>query len=311
MTRPIVLYFVGKGRSGTTLIDNVLGQVDGFVSTGELNKLWTWGFQHGWSCGCGEPIPACPFWNAVLDAGWADTARPETERMVRLHRAVLRWPNVPRLLLHRGRALPTGWYALDEYCAVLERLYRGIAEVSGAQVIVDSSKWPAAPTALDLVPGIDVRLLHVVRDPRAVVNSWQRVKRWRDRGDGQQMPRYGVLYSMASYWARNVVAEVLARGRSERFLRVRYEDLVDDPQRWFGRIVRFCGGDPAGLPLSDGKVRMGPSHTAGGNPDRLTTGQVEIRPDERWREELDAVDGLLATALGLPLVRRYDYPIGP
>ena len=35
-----ILYVAGWGRSGTTLLDNVLGQVEGFVSTGELHNIW-------------------------------------------------------------------------------------------------------------------------------------------------------------------------------------------------------------------------------------------------------------------------------
>lgn len=308
--RPTVLYFVGKGRSGTTLIDNALGQVDGFVSTGEVNKLWTWGFQHGWSCGCGSPIPTCPFWNHVLEVGWADGTVPSTDDMVRLHDAVLRWPNVPRLLAQRGPA-PTGWQALDELCDVQARLYRGIAEVSGASVIIDSSKWPAAPTALGLVPDVDVRLLHVVRDPRAVVASWKRVKAWTDRDSGEsEMPRYGVLYSMASYWARNLVAEVLGLRDRRRHLRIRYEDLTADPAWGFGAIAEFCGRDAESVPVENGnEVQLGVSHTAGGNPNRLRTGPVSVRPDERWREELGQLDRGVASALGLPLMLRYGYPL--
>jgi len=32
-----VLYIAGWGRSGSTILDNVLGQLDGCFSTGELN----------------------------------------------------------------------------------------------------------------------------------------------------------------------------------------------------------------------------------------------------------------------------------
>lgn len=40
-----VLYIAGWGRSGSTILDNVLGQVEGFFSGGELSYLWERGLS--------------------------------------------------------------------------------------------------------------------------------------------------------------------------------------------------------------------------------------------------------------------------
>lgn len=304
-----VLYFIGKGRSGTTLLDNVLGQIDGFVSTGEITKLWTWGFQSGWSCGCGRPVPECPFWRDVLDAGFGRDELPDVDAVVALQERVLRWPNVPRLLA-ASRITAARWDDLEEFADITGRVYRGVAEVSGARVIVDSSKWPAAPTSLGIVPDTDVYLLHLVRDPRAVAQSWRRRKAWTDREDGEEMPRYSVWYSMASYWARNVVAEILAARRSAQALRLRYEDFSAAPRETLESLAHFVGEElPRGFLEEGPVVRLSPTHTAGGNPNRLTVGEVTIRSDERWRAEQSRFDRLVATATGWPLMLRYRYPV--
>jgi len=54
------------------LLDNTLGQLEGFVSVGELLHLWDWGLLSGWSCGCGTPIPRCSLWSEVLDVAFGD-----------------------------------------------------------------------------------------------------------------------------------------------------------------------------------------------------------------------------------------------
>lgn len=301
-----VLYFVGKGRSGTTLLDNVLGQLDGFVSTGEITKLWTWGFGHGWRCGCGRIVPECPFWTAVIDAGFDRPVDPE--ELAALQGRVLSWSNLPRLLAH-GSGRGGRWEDLERFAAVTGRVYDGIRRVSGARVIVDSSKWPASPTALGLVPGVEVSLLHLVRDPRAVVHSWRRRKAWTDREADAEMPRYGALYSMASYAARNLAAEALVARRGANALRLRYEDLAADPTAAVRRVLALVGEPTPERLFSDGRVvRLSPTHTAGGNPNRLATGTVTIRPDERWRAEQSRRDRLVATVAGAPFLWRYGYP---
>src|SRR5690348_5991619 len=64
--RPKVLFIVGTGRIGSTIIEQILGQTDGFWPTGELYRIWQDGLIEGDFCGCGEPLPECPFWRSVL-----------------------------------------------------------------------------------------------------------------------------------------------------------------------------------------------------------------------------------------------------
>ena len=42
-----VLYVAGAGRSGSTLLDNLLGQIPGFFSAGELRYVWERGLIDG------------------------------------------------------------------------------------------------------------------------------------------------------------------------------------------------------------------------------------------------------------------------
>ena len=68
-------------------------------------------------------------------------------------------------------------------------LYRAIATVTGARVIVDSSKLPSYLAVLRGVDGLDVRTVHLVRDPRAAAFSWQRAKALTDGARRATMER--------------------------------------------------------------------------------------------------------------------------
>ena len=57
-----VLYIAGVGRSGSTLLERMLGAVPGSVNTGELNAIFSRVASQDQRCGCGEPFSACAFW---------------------------------------------------------------------------------------------------------------------------------------------------------------------------------------------------------------------------------------------------------
>src|SRR6476660_6686221 len=62
--RTDLLYIAGLGRSGTTVVSQLLDQVPGVTSVGEGRSVWR-AAAEGWLCGCGVPFHDCKFWTAV------------------------------------------------------------------------------------------------------------------------------------------------------------------------------------------------------------------------------------------------------
>src|SRR6185503_6025734 len=62
-----VLYLPSAGRSGSTLLDRLLGQLGGVFGAGELSWVWQKGLVENGKCGCGVPLRECPVWNEVFD----------------------------------------------------------------------------------------------------------------------------------------------------------------------------------------------------------------------------------------------------
>ncbi|HEX2088538.1 MAG TPA: sulfotransferase, partial [Actinomycetota bacterium] len=208
---------------------------------------------------------------------------------------------------------PPRWKILRRYVEVMGRTYRALARAADARVVVEASRWAPSPTALGLVPGVESYLLHLVRDPRAVIYSWnKREKRWVDR-PGSPNIRYGALYSVTSWWARNFVAEMAAsrRGR-DRYVRYRYEDFIRDPGASLKAICSWLREPAPDLSfIAHGKAHMRPTHTVGGNPDRLRSGPIDIRPDDEWLTRMPLRDRIVGTALSIPLLQFYGYPLIP
>lgn len=312
MSEPMkVLFLAGKGRSGGTLLAGLMGQIPGFFSVGELNRLWDAGIVSNFLCGCGSPVRECDTWRAIIARADELSGRgPDNSIMGagidRDQAAVVRWPNAPRLLrtrfAHRDR-----WPDLERYTDAASAVYRAIGDVTGAKVVVDSSRVPFEPVALGLVPEVEVRIAHLVRDPRAVVYSWKRKKKLTDRESGE-MDRFGATYSTVSWTARNLIVEAIGR-RTELRL-VHYDDLARDPAGVLRDLAAFVGESAGALDfIADGSAEIRPTHSVGGNPNRMETGRTAIRPDEEWRERIGRTDRLIGTTIALPLLHRYDLPV--
>ena len=292
---------MGKGRSGSTLLDDLLGTVPGVASLGELRLLWSRGFGEGYRCACGELVADCPVWAGAVADAIGSTSPEALARTEALQQRVLSWAHVPRLL---AAGPSDDDRALGD---VMGRLYASVADRLDAEVLVDSSKWPLPPGAFDLVPGFEAWVLHLVRDPRAVAHSYRR----RRGGVGQpELPRFGALHTSLSWSARNAAAELARRPvPAERFRRVRYEDLAADPRGTLLGLGEWLGiGDADRAFVDDRTVRLGQAHLVGGNPRRLERGDVVIDPDQEWASRSASVSQRLVGALTAPLRPRYGYP---
>ncbi len=303
--RTKVLYIVGLGRSGSTILANSLGQIDGFFSAGEICYVWRQNFIENRLCGCGRPFYECPVWTEVVAEAFPGGV--DAREMMRLQAAGARTRHIPPMLTARGTRVIED--RLGKWLHNTGRLYEAIGSVTGSRVVVDSSKEPAYGYALSRVPGVDFRVLHLIRDPRAAAYSWLKKKPQPDSETREYMHRFNPAKSAALWDAWNAAAERLWRG--DRYLMLRYEDFVADPRASFGRILELLDEDAAPPLTGEQEVKLGVSHTVSGNPNRFETGSVALRHDREWTDRMRPRDRNLVTALTLPLLYRYGYPLTP
>jgi hypothetical protein len=294
-----VLYIAGWGRSGSTILDNILGQVDGFFSAGELMFIWRRGLVEGRLCGCGRPVRECDVWTRVLARAYPGGVDPE--EMVRLEAHSARTRHLP---LHLARVEPGS----GQYRRELAALYGALQAETGCRVIVDSSKSPSYGRVLAGAPGLDVRVVQLVRDPRAVAYSWVRRKLQRDDPRRMRTMRSHGPAASSAYW--NVLNEStrLLWPEAGRRLLVRYEDFVTRPQATIDEIVRFAGEPTAELPWTGtSELALEPTHTVSGNPSRFDHGTVALRPDDEWERALRPRDRRIVDLITGRVRRRYGY----
>jgi hypothetical protein len=311
MTDVPVLYIGGWGRSGSTLLAHVLAEVPGFVSVGELRYVWQAGPAGNELCGCGLAFGECPFWTAVGQEAFGGWDTVDVDEVLALEAAVLRHRNVPLLAI--GRLAQEHAEQVRRYAELTAAVYRAILTVSGASVVVDSTKNP--PYAYFLraaqAAGLRLRVLHLVRDSRGVVHSWmKRVSRPEvTNGGGAYFQEFSPFKAGVRWMQCNMAFDVLRR-LGVPTVRMRYESLAADPR---GELERaFAALGEAGvhdLSAVGDSVQVEGQHSVRGNPMRFAHGRQQVRADEAWRTGMARKTRSLVVLVTWPLLLRYGYRI--
>ncbi len=306
MSLPVtVLSIMGGTRSGSTILDNLLGAYEGVFSAGELHYLWERGVLEGRRCACGARVPECSVWAPVVDRV-CDRVGADAQTIVEWQQRAVRVRHTWRLMRRAGGGSST---ASERYRCVASALYRAIADVTGCRIIVDSSKRPSDAVLSDRLAGVRAFVLHLVRDPRAVAYSWRRHKPESDGLENGEMPRHGALYATVRWLGINAVADIVRKREfSERSMLLRYEDFIANPRLHTERILLWLGAGTEPTPfVEEHTIALSTNHAVSGNPSRFDMGTIVLREDRRWREELQPLDRAVATGVAAPLLGHYGY----
>lgn len=305
MKKVQVVFVGGYGRSGSTIIDVLLNRVPGVVAVGEFRHLFGRALGDNELCSCGQPFRDCPYWSQVMAEAFPDGIdRERVQRAVKRMNRVVMLPQLrfPRLMTRRTRE------DMRVYSQAFSAAYLGVAKVSNAKVIVDSTKYPMHGWILRLIPLLAVSVLLLVRDPRAVAFSWARRRvrpevHWEER----LMPQYTVLRSAFAWNLSNSLTRGL-RKLGLRYREQRYEDFVAEPVRELAAIASFALNEPAELPTDILEVQPHIPHTIAGNPVRIGSEKIRIREDDEWRL-MPRYKKLVVRLVCAAGMRRYRYPV--
>lgn len=293
-----VLYIAGSGRSGSTLLGDVLAQYSQHFHAGELYKLLTVGTFDNLRCGCERPALRCDVWRPIL----ANVEDPYTlsSKASRLLAA----GSQLRILL--GLVAPSTQETLQAVREAWQHLTQNIAQHTGCRVLIDSSKLPLIAYLTSQLPGVDLYVVHLVRDPRGVAYSWTTRTELPLNDTTIEMRRRPPLSSAWNWITRNL--GVLLVRPFARHLTVRYEDFVAAPAEWTRSILAFIEEQPRDEPfLEPHLISLRRTHTVHGNPVRFSKSALVIRRDDRWERAMPRRDRAAVTVLTLPMMLYFGY----
>jgi hypothetical protein len=216
---PTVIYVMGAGRSGSTILGVALGNCENVFFAGELEA---------WLRRSGVPnfsgAERTQFWDSVRqnvhgDDLFGDKVWRNLEYSLTLFR-LGNWRERRRL---RPR-----------YSQASERLYRAIASSACATHIVDTSHYPLRAHELRRLSGIDLYLIYLVRDPLSVVASFKRRDITNVSKSLLATNAYLCLTHLLSIF-------VFLRHRTDRRLLLPYEDFIANPRAAMRNILHWVG----------------------------------------------------------------------
>jgi Sulfotransferase family len=267
-----LVYIGGYGRSGSTLLEYLLAAHPEVVACGEIARHLRSFAKHN-TCSCGKPMQACPVWGEF---------QRKSGRLEGLD--------------HEQLGLALFDHVSDRY-----------------EVMVDSSKtaWGSTlmPFRMSKRLGKDFLLIHLVRDPRAVAWSTirppRRQRRTRKRRQ-HSSPGARSLRTAAGWTIANLACEMFDLLHPDRYLLIRYEDLVREPLKTIGQIfARVTLEPPANF---DHLQAPGNRHQLYGNAMRFETlSSSDVKEDAAWKTAMPNDYRWLIGRLCWPLCLRYDY----
>lgn len=261
-----VAYIGGYGRSGSSLLDALLGSRQGVVSGGEVCQLFAWCAQ-GRSCSCGRPLRDCPFWGPVVQDVEAETGltaaaldRITVEAEMHGHHP-LRWAEV--------------W----------DTVFSALARRHGVAHLVDSSKTAGGRRRVLLYGSLReaelVMLIQLHRSLGGVVHSRRRGGNLQiERGERKTLPARVALVAIAGWLRANWAASRQRRGAGS-YWTVTYDRLVSDPSTVVTELIeRLHWGRAAE------STGLEEPHIIAGNRMLRSGWDGRIRKDESWKRDL-------------------------
>ena len=275
----------GSPFTGSTLLGLLLNEHPDCASIGAATGLIRDVDLTTYACSCGKLFRECEFWSHIAARTqalghpvnvfetnfWKTHLRLSHNRVINAllvrslgwdHLNDVRDAFVGSVSRVRRAISDAGWNTWSLASAVLERTRK--------TVFVDTARDHQRPKYLATHPLLDVRVIHLIRDPRG--NSASIMKH--DGVDTAAAARRWTHYNVEAARVRRYLPE-------QSWMTLHYEDLCADPGAILDRISDFLQVDRVRLQPGP----RNPDHHVIGNPMRLRA-LSEIREDRSWQTDL-------------------------
>ncbi|MDZ4767395.1 MAG: hypothetical protein SGI73_22880 [Chloroflexota bacterium] len=301
-----ILFIGGTGRSGSTILGRVLNEAEGCFFVGELDRVWGQLVTQR-NCVCGKPYSECEVWAPIFQHAFGGVQEDIAIKMMEFQRRLSK--EFLQMVFRPAQWARQAW--VREYIDMTERLYLAVRDVTGCRLLIDSSKGGSYNHFLSRIPSLSVYCLHLMRDPRGVVNTYNEF--WRPR------KREGFLKVVVPTLLGWDKAQILMEGwgrflrGSAKYMQMRYEDFVAQPQAHARTIFDFADEPQlaATLPFKNERIiSLHLAHITGGNAGSNRVGDIELKLSERYHTRLSRRDKFAAVALTFPVMIRHGYLFG-
>lgn len=290
----------GSGRSGSTFLSVLLTQNVDVFNLGQIRDFWRAYTQQA-ICSCGEPLSNCVIWSTVVkqvfgaspQAGlqemhdWMMAFRKDAE-------SLLDWTDASALAMLASRH--------KNYLTRLEAFLKASQQVSQSNTLLEFSKSPEIALACSLIKNMELHVLNLVRDPRAVALSWEK------KEDRDAAIRYTHVWVK-----RQQILNRMSTVLGKRFFSLRYEDLTRTPKPMIEKILAWAELQPTAALFTSAQhaeVSWARQHLFPPANEKVLSEKrcsIDIMPSDEWRNPANQEMHRLVEACVGDLLERYGY----
>ncbi len=284
-----IIYLMGTGRSGTTLVTTLLGNGDKVIALGEMHQFLDYIIDQK-PCSCGAKLEDCEFWGKII----------ASLQLKYSNEQLMAFREYSNRIESHGRILKSLFKSDSSYAEFHRDVFDQIAAVYGDVNYIDSSKYISRGVQLSKAFGSDLKLVYMVRDVRGLINSFKK---------NVQTPKSAfssiVYYNLINSFG---VLTQLLLGK-KRVYRFKYEDLIAKPDETLTNLGVFLNID---LTHVKNTLRQGDSftmpHIVAGN--RMRSEQhVTLKPDLAWKQAQSRGKQILYYLATLPFQLIFKYRV--
>jgi hypothetical protein len=275
-----VLYLLGGGHSGSTVLSLILGTAPEVFNVGEL-KRYHQHFNPSLSsigenkCMCGASVQECPFWKKVADLS------PGTQ--------IFHNPGFKGYFkLFSNFVFPSQKSSPDNDFQLIESSYEVAKTINPTtNFIMDISKSLPRLIHLRSKSNISISTIFLIRDGRGYLNSYRK------------RHNKGFFRWIFQWVAVNLSSLIFLSITKERFYQLSYEELCRFPEKFITEINQFF--DVQIPPNYIEAVNETEFHLRSANPAVLKKKPfTDLDLDEKWKTELSPLQRWVASALIVP-----------
>ncbi len=300
-----IIYILGGGHSGSTLLDMILGSTDESFSVGELMYFdYYKGYKHenlhrlvdGRLCTCEKLIDECPIWSQINfehtdNVPKHESAGDSIKILLNLINPFEKWAKF-KIAYGRNR---------EVYSRVFSEAQKSKPKL---RFIVDSSKDPRRLYELVNDTNIgpeNLAVIHLVRDGRGYIYSYQ-------KGERLEVGRAlrGTLVCMLEWIVVNLISVLLIKKHRLNAFSMSYDRFAEDPNSSLVKLGEFLNLD-IGVDSVIERINSSVYHNLHGNPIRQRQ-ITSIRRDVKWRTFFSPLKRVLLTVILYPFNRVWVYP---
>lgn len=196
---------------------------------------------------------------------------------------------------------------MNKFRELVLPIYRELRDQTNCDFIVDSSKSPSYLYLLANCTDLDISVIHLIRDSRAVVYSMNRTKRKPETENESFMKKSNIFPAALGWLTTNYLSQyfqiLMGKGK---YTALEYEKMVMECEDALKVISQSAGMSRSFVhPVQNGAITIRDLHIIAGNPVRFNKGEILLKVDNEWENKMGILKKIVVTLVTFPFKKSF------